>query len=96
VSGSGYSEALNAALRDAALALEAGDVFAAGEAMERAAVVCARASGADVQLEAESLALARRLAERCQSIADGTRKTLFDSLLRAGTTRKALVAYGED
>jgi hypothetical protein len=88
------AERLEAALAEAAAALEAGDPLAAAPAAERAARICeeARASGSSPSA-AERDALLRTQA-RADAAARAVRARLADEMGRASTARRASLAYG--
>jgi len=82
---------LLAALDEAARLLEAGDAGGAGEAMS---ALVGRCSALSTQgLNAQSVAVARQLLERCRAAEGKLRRHVTDEMAKLSTSRRAQTAY---
>jgi hypothetical protein len=84
--------ALLAALAEAAVLLEAADAVGAAAAMARVVGQCPSISAGG--LDAEELAEARRLLDRCREVGGGLHRQVSEELAQNGSARRAQSAYG--
>jgi hypothetical protein len=87
-------DALLGGFERAARAFEAGDAIAASAELAGADAACAALAAAGVQLDAPTLAEARRRWLACETAAAVARRSLAAELQSTGTARRAAAAYG--